>query len=92
VAAQPAHEEAQTEIDLDLQGKISELISDVYRECGVPIALRQVVAEAGRIALDVSGPDYSDEDRPGAIRYAVAQLRRQLLVANTGAVSSKSSA
>ena len=56
------------------------------------VTLRQVVAEATRIALDVSGPDFPDADRPGAIRYAVAQLRRQLLVANTPAASSKSSA
>jgi len=91
VAVQPAHEAASVEIDLDLQGRIFEMIFDVYRECGIPAVPRQLVAEAGRIAHDVSGPDYTDADRPGAIRYAVAQLRRQLLVANTGAASSKSS-
>lgn len=88
----PTREASSAEINLDIQGQISELISDVYRECGVPVTLRQLVAEAGRIAQDVSGPDYTDADRPGAIRYAVAQLRRQLLVANTPAASSKSSA
>lgn len=85
------HEAASPEIDGDLCGKISEMLLGVYRECGVTVTFRQVVAEATRITLDVSGPDYTDADRPGAIRYAVAQLRRQLLVANTDAVSSKSS-
>jgi len=89
VAVPPAHEAASPEIDGDLCGEISEMLLGVYRECGVTVTLRQVVAEATRIAQDISGPDYTDADRPGAIRYAVAQLRRQLLVANTVAASSK---
>jgi transcriptional regulator with XRE-family HTH domain len=91
-APRPAIEGAPAEIDTDLCGEISEYLSDIYRECGVPVTLRQVVAEAARIAADLSGPDVTPEGRAGAVKYALIQLRRQLLVANVAATPSKSSA
>ena len=68
----------RAEIDPDLYGRVTEAVSTAYKECGYSTPLHQIAAEAARIAADLSGPDVTIEERPGAIKGAVAQLRRRL--------------
>jgi len=64
-------------IDADLYGLVTEAVSSAYKECGYTAALRDIAAEAAKIAADLS-EDVSPEDRPAAIRGAIGQLRRRL--------------
>jgi len=75
---EPALKAASTPIDDDLYGRVTEAVSTAYRECGYTATLYQVAAEAARIAADLTEMGLSPEERSGAIKGAVAQLRRRL--------------
>jgi transcriptional regulator with XRE-family HTH domain len=66
------------EVDPDLYGRVLEAISTVYKELGWAITLRQLGAEASRIATEIAADGLAPEDVPGAVRGAAAMLRRQL--------------
>ncbi len=73
---------AAATIDAELYGRVTEAVSAAYKECGYTMALRDIAAEAAKIAADLSD-DVSPEDRPAAIRGAIGQLRRRLREALT---------
>ncbi|MDO8608244.1 MAG: helix-turn-helix transcriptional regulator [Phaeospirillum sp.] len=64
-------------LDADLYGQVTEAVAAAYKECGYTMALRDIAAEAAKIAADLS-EDVLPEDRPAAIRGAIGQLRRRL--------------
>ena len=76
-ALAPAPTSSSAAIDADLYGLVTEAVSAAYKECGYTAALRDIAAEAAKIAADLS-EDVSPEDRPAAIRGAIGQLRRRL--------------
>ena len=65
-------------INPDLYGRVTEAVSTAYKECGYTATLRQIAAEAAKIAADLSGPDLTPEELPAAIKGAMGQLRRRL--------------
>ena len=77
-APPPAPTSAAVALDPELYGRVTEAVSMVYKECGYTLALHQVAAEAARIAADLSADGLTPEERPGAIKGAVGQLRRRL--------------
>jgi hypothetical protein len=94
VPSSPAAAPARIEIDPDLYGRVTEAVSMVFKECGCGATLREIGAEAARITADLSGPDVTTEERPGAIKGAITQLRRRLLSSNdkNGATEGKQTA
>lgn len=62
----------------DLYGRVLEAISNVYKELGWGITLRQLGAEASRIATEIAADGLAPEEVPVAVRTAAAMLRRQL--------------
>lgn len=74
----------------DLYGRVLEAISTVYNELGWGITLRQLGAEASRIATEIAADGLAPEDVPGAVRGAAAMLRRQLRDAQANPAASSS--
>jgi hypothetical protein len=69
---------AAAERDADLYGRVLEAISAVYKEVGWVKTLHQLGAEAAQIADDLAADGLLPEDKPGAVKGAATQLRRQL--------------
>ncbi|TAN61798.1 MAG: XRE family transcriptional regulator [Magnetospirillum sp.] len=65
-------------IDAILYGRVTEAVAAVYKEFGITLALHQIAAEAARIAAELAEIEFTEEERPGVIKGAMAQLRRQL--------------
>jgi transcriptional regulator with XRE-family HTH domain len=78
IGLSPAANSGAPSLDPDLYGRVLEAISAVYKELGWGIALRQLGAEASRIATEIAADGLAPEDMPGAVRGAAAMLRRQL--------------
>ena len=70
--------QARGGIDPILYGRVTEAVAAVYKEFGITLALHQVAAEAARIAAELAEIEFTEEERPGVIKGAMAQLRRQL--------------
>jgi len=73
-----ASEAAPNTIAPDLYGRVLEAISTVYKELGWGITLRQLGAEASRIATEIAADGLAPEEVPVAVRTAATMLRRQL--------------
>ena len=65
-------------IDAILYGRVTEAVAAVYKEFGITLALHQIAAEAARIAAELAEIEFTEDERPGVIKGAMAQLRRQL--------------
>lgn len=67
-------------IDIDpiLYGRVTEAVAAVYKELGYAVVLHQVAAEAARIATELTGMEFTEEERPGVIKGAMAALRSRL--------------
>jgi hypothetical protein len=80
-------------IDPALYGLLTEAVSMAYKECGFTATLREIAAEAARLAADLAESGVTPEEWPVAIKTATGLLRRQLrqAVANPAA-STKSRA